>query len=65
MKLLHEEYHTFDQLLDELPTGMAIEHAAEYFEDRDEDAFGVGASSEQDTDSTFNLVSRYLARKGA
>lgn len=64
MKLLHEEYHSLDQLLDELPGLVAMEHATSYFEERDEDAFGIGASSEPDTDSTFNLVSRYFARKG-
>ena len=65
MKLLHEEYHGLDQLLDELPMVAAIETATAYFTDQDEDSFGdIGTGSSPDTESTFNIVSRYAARKG-
>lgn len=63
MKLLHEEYHGLDQLLDELPMVAAIEQAYAHFEDKDEDAFGIGTGSGPDTDSTFNITARYFARK--
>jgi hypothetical protein len=63
MKLLHEEYLGLDQLLDELSTLEAIETAYAYFEEKDEDAFGIGTSSDPDSDSSFNITSRFFARK--
>lgn len=62
MKLLWEEYATFDQLLDEMPTLEAIETGASYFDERGEESFGPVESGSDD--SSRNLVSRYHARKG-
>lgn len=61
MKLLHEEYHSLGQLLDELPATEAVSLANDYFTDRDEDSFGL---PEAPTETDHNIMSRFNARKG-
>lgn len=61
MKLLHEEYTDFGQLLDEMPTLDALSTADSYFGDRDEDSFGL---ADAPTETEHNIMSRFTARKG-
>ncbi len=62
MKLLHEEYVSGDQLLNELPLGKALDAAANYFDARAEDEFGEPVDT---TETNHDIMTRFTARKGA